>query len=58
VPHDASGTDGWTWNSLERGELVLRGSWCRKAIAADQPVVRISVSCEPLEEPVTTVSPG
>jgi hypothetical protein len=53
VPQDASGSNGWTWNSLERGELVLRGAWCSKAIAAHDPVVRISVTCGPLEEVLT-----
>lgn len=45
VPGDASGTDGWVWSSQARGELTLRGSWCAKAIAAQSPVVRISVTC-------------
>lgn len=47
VPQDASGTNGWTWTSQQRGELVLRGAWCSKAIAATNPVVRVSVTCEP-----------
>ncbi len=45
VPQDASGVSGWTWIAQARGELALRGAWCLKAIAADHPVVRISVSC-------------
>lgn len=49
VPEDASGTSGWTWSSRARGELVLRGAWCQRAIAAEAPVVRISVVCA--EEP-------
>ncbi|MFT3710464.1 MAG: VWA domain-containing protein [Archangium sp.] len=53
VPQDASGVNGWTWSSLERGELVLRGDWCSKAIAASAPVVRVSVTCEPVDEVVT-----
>lgn len=47
VPQDASGTTGWAWSSVERGELVLRGAWCTKAIAASNPVVRVSVTCAP-----------
>ncbi|MBL8910518.1 MAG: VWA domain-containing protein [Archangium sp.] len=68
VPQDASGTNGWTWTSQQRGELVLRGDWCAKAIrhptsspqgalTAMNPIVRVSVTCEPVEEAVTTVSP-
>lgn len=45
VPHDASGTNGWSWSSEARGELALRGSWCSKAMAATEPVLRISVTC-------------
>lgn len=45
VPYDASGVNGWSWSSQARGELALRGDWCRKAIAATDPVVRLSVSC-------------
>ena len=45
VPHDASGTQGWAWSAEARGELVLRGDWCARAIAAEHPVVRIAVTC-------------
>lgn len=45
VPQDASGTSGWTWSAQARGELVLRGAWCQKAIDAASPAVRISVTC-------------
>lgn len=45
VPQDASGTNGWTWSAQARGELVLRGDWCAKAIAATNPVLRVSVTC-------------
>jgi hypothetical protein len=45
VPQDASGADGWTWNSETRGELSLRGSWCTKAIASTQKLLRVQVTC-------------
>ncbi|MFO0601225.1 MAG: vWA domain-containing protein [Myxococcaceae bacterium] len=45
VPRDDTGTSGWLWNSVERGELALRGEWCAKAIAAKSPVVKLSVTC-------------
>lgn len=52
VPQDASGTNGWTWSSQQRGELALRGAWCRKAIEASNPIVRLSVACALVEEVV------
>lgn len=56
VPFDPSGVEGWTWSSLERGELALRGTACARASVSAQPVVELNVRCggvdagaEPLE---------
>lgn len=43
VPEDASGVSGWTWTSLERGELALRGEWCERASSNAQ--LRLSITC-------------
>lgn len=43
VPQDASGVSGWTWTSLERGELTLRGEWCSRSSSTAQ--VKLTITC-------------
>jgi hypothetical protein len=46
VPFDPSGVSGWMWTDRNNGELVLRGSYCTRAITMPQPL-HVLVSCSP-----------
>ncbi|MFT3837720.1 MAG: hypothetical protein QM723_12075 [Myxococcaceae bacterium] len=46
VPFDASGADGWEWSALDRGELVLRGSWCARAEQSATATLIAAITCD------------
>lgn len=46
VPFDASGADGWEWSAIDRGELVLRGSWCTRAEQSATATLEAAITCD------------